>query len=127
MPARTLRMTFSQIAAFEAGCVTSMADRTRFPRFKRSLWHPTQYSLTKACCREVEGGVLLDCPNPGVAHATRIATERSHAFNRSLLSFNGYTATEGYTTTKIRFLMFALGRRASQARDCQTLSQNRGQ
>ena len=53
MPARTLRATFSQVATSAVGRAASRPDRTRSPRFRRSLWHPTQVLLHQCL-----GGVL---------------------------------------------------------------------
>ena len=79
--------------------------------------------LTKACCREVEGGVLLDCPNPGVAHAIRIATERSHAFNRYAAFFQWIHSYRGiHNDQNTDFSCIYWEDKPVKQRDCQTLS-----
>src|SRR5712691_11105560 len=60
---RSLRATFSRIAAWRPTSATSMFVRMRLPLFTRSLWQPTQYLSSSAR----EGAAVAAAGVPAVA------------------------------------------------------------
>jgi hypothetical protein len=59
MPERSFWITFSDWSAFFPGCAKSIEVVEKPPALSLSLWHPTQYWLTKSW---LDAAVFETCP-----------------------------------------------------------------
>src|SRR5688572_20217457 len=86
IPARTFRITFSHISAWLGMSLRSACSSDSSPDRVRSLWHVTQYVLTRAAwdAGEAAAGVVVPCADPVGPARTAASTRVTAAAQRAV-------------------------------------------